>query len=262
MSVNKYGRDALENKQVDLSIVYPGIRHRNWKKLFDSIEASIGDYTYEVIAVGPPGVHGITDNRFLHIVDYGAPARAAQIGVEEATGKYMTWASDDGVFLPNALKAALDMAKELPKEDIIIMRYSEGGNSPDLSYWKAWTHADLRLPGVDPEYCIAPVGLYNLDHFKYLGGWDCRFEHLNMCCHDLAFRAQSLGSKVHASPLEVLKCDWDIHHPEWQPVGRAYRENDLPLWNKMYGAPLENRSALIDFDNWKHAPEKWNKRFM
>ena len=37
----------------DLSIILPGIRVQNWKKLYDSIFPSIGKYSFELIIVGP-----------------------------------------------------------------------------------------------------------------------------------------------------------------------------------------------------------------
>ena len=156
----------------DLSIVLPGIRHSRWRELYDSAIQSVGEYSFEMIIVGPGDIpeNMVGISNFKFIKDYGAPARAAQIGVAEATGKYMTWGSDDGVFLPNALEAALNEISDKKRNDAVVMRYSEGGNFPDDSYWLAWTHADLRLPGVPKHYIIAPVAMYNLDYFKELGG--------------------------------------------------------------------------------------------
>jgi len=252
----------MSNKICDLSIVLPGIRQRNWKSLYDSVSTSIGDYSFEMIIVGPGSkpldLEGIDNFHFIE--DYGAPARSAQIGVAQASGKYMTWASDDGVFLPNALKEAIDLLSTKNRNDVIIMRYSEGGNSQGEEYWTAWTHADLRLNGVPQHYKCAPVGLYHLDYFKEIGGWDCRYEHLNMCCHDLAFRVQNDGGELFLAPLEILQCTWDVHSEEWAPIGRAYHENDLPLWNSMYTQDQSQR-IKIDYNNWKTSPARWTKRF-
>ena len=150
---------------IDLSIILPGIRHQNWKALYDSIFASIGEYSFELIAVGPPGEHNFAADNFFYIVDYGAPARAAQLGVRFAQGDLITWASDDGVFLEGALEAAINLHREKDKYDVITMRYAEGGNSQGPEYWKAGTHADLRIPGVNPDWLLAPLGLYNREYF-------------------------------------------------------------------------------------------------
>jgi hypothetical protein len=110
---------------------------------------------------------------------------------------------------------------------------------------------------------IAPVGMYHLDYFKELGGWDCRFEHLNMCNHDLAFRLQNDGGKLILSPVEVLQCSWvpwNGGDGSWIPIKRAFFEVDLPLLTSIYSTNQSNR-IKIDFDNWKSAPCKWEKRF-
>lgn len=253
----------MSEKNLDLSIVLPGIRRQNWRALYESAKESVGkSYSFEMIIVGPgKAPEDLIEDNFKFIEDYGAPARCAQIGVIDAKGTIMTWASDDGVFLPGALERCLDfMIGSANRKEGIIIRYREGGNFPDDSYWKAWTHADLRLPGVNKAYKIAPVGMYFTDYFKEVGGWDCRYEHLNMCCHDLAFRIQNDGGELYQSPTEVLSCTWTPHSIEQIPVMRAYHENDLPLWNEMYFKDQSLR-VKIDYNNWRGSPAIWTKRF-
>jgi len=246
----------------NLSIVLPGIRTQNWGALYRSAAESVGSqFTWEMIIVGPnpPPVPNTPDN-FKFIKDFGAPARAAQRGVGIAQGEYMTWASDDGVFLPNALAECLHLIIPKDRCDAITIRYREGGNFPPNQYWDAHHHADLRLPGVPDHYQIAPVAMYKTEYFKELGGWDCRFEHLNMCCHDLAFRVQNDGGYFYLSPTEVMSCTWDVNTVEYQPIRRAYEENDAPLFKEMYSQDQSER-LIIPFDNWKDSPEVWEKRF-
>jgi len=250
----------------DLSIVLPGIRKQNWVALYNSVIESVGDYSWEMIISGPgagpedyPPELNVAPN-FTFLQDFRAPAPTTQRAVTYASGEYFTWGSDDGVFLPNALKESLDLLKTKSRKDGIIMRYSEGNPLPGDEYWMAETHKDLRLPGVGTGYYIAPVGMYNLDYFRELGGWDCRYEHLNMCCHDLAFRLQNDGGKLYLSPGEVLKCSWTPDSKEHIPIHRAYHENDRPIWDSMYNEDQSNR-VKIDYDNWKATPEVWDKRF-
>ena len=172
----------------------------------------------------------------------------------------MTWASDDGVFIEDSLDKCVSIMDEGTNKDAVIIRYREGGNSPPDDYFRAHHHEDLRLPGVPESYKIAPVGMYNTSMFIELGGWDCRFEHLNMCCHDLAFRFQNMGGNFHISPTDVLDCTWDVHCEEWQPVGEAYRENDSILWKEMYSQDQSKR-VNIDYNNWIQAPAIWRRRF-
>lgn len=250
---------------IEISIVLPGYRHANWKPLYDSAVEACNGVPFEMIIVGPKGnipeLEGIENFRFIE--DYGTPARCAQIGVFHASGRVMVWASDDGTFQPDSLRQCYLALMLARKKDAIIIRYREGGNFPDDSYWTAHTHADLRLPGVPSTYRIAPVGMYYTDYFKELGGWDCRFEHLNMCNHDLAFRLQNDGGSLIPSPEEVLTCSWvpwSGGDGSWVPIKRAFFENDLPLFKEMYSVDQSSR-IRIDYDNWKNSPAKWEKRF-
>jgi len=247
---------------MDLSIVLPGIRRQNWEALYNSAYEAAPDLDWEMIIVGPGHYPEFMRGKpnFRFISDWGPPARCAQIGVLAAEGVYMTWASDDGVFIPLGLQKAWEVLDNKAFEDGVIMRYREGGNSQTGEYWNAWTHADLRLPGVKNHYKIAPVAMYETEFFMCMGGWDCRFEHLNMCCHDLAFRVQNVGGRFYESPIEILDCTWDVHCEEYQPVRRAYLETDLPLWNQMYGEKDPERKE-IDYNNWLDCYPVWEKRF-
>jgi len=250
----------------DLSIIIPGIRTEKWQEVYDSCVSSCGDMPFELITVGPsPTPEFLRDaDNYRHIQDYGAPARSAQIGTMFAQGEIMTWGSDDGIFTKDSLKKSVELLKSLTRDDGIIIRYSEGvnrsGTMPDDSYWVARTHADQRLPGVLETFRIAPVGMYYLDRFRSLGGWDCRFEHLNMCCHDLAFRIQKSGGKLELSPDLVHVCDFTPGTELQVPVQRAYNENDLPLFQAMYSEYDPNR-IKIDYNNWAETPSVWSKRF-
>jgi len=253
------------DKKYTLSICMPAHRDYNFQRLYDSIGPSVEPYTWELILVGPnaPTQDLLAKKNFKFFKDYGSPARCAQIATLLAEGAFMTWGSDDGVFLPEALKKCLEVYKKAPAVDVITIRYCEGpgmtGVMPGDDYWRPWTHADQRLPGISKDFWCAPVGMYNLDYFRWLGGWDCRFEHLNMCCHDLVFRAQKAGSKVHLSPGLVHNCDFNAGTGDHVPVTNAYHANDLPLFTSMYDQP-SNR-INIDYQNWQYSPSRWTRRF-
>jgi hypothetical protein len=235
-------------------------------RLYESIGPSIEPYTWELILVGPndPPPELFEKPNFKFFKDFGTPARSAQIATTLAEGVYMTWGSDDGIFMPGALRECLDLYRNVNARDVITVRYCEGpgmtGKMPDDDYWKPWTHADQRLPGIPKEFWCAPVGMYNLDYFRWLGGWDCRFEHLNMCCHDLVFRAQRAGSSVHLSPSLVHSCDFNAGTGDHIPVTNAYHANDLPLFNSIYASSAIDR-IRIDYFNWMSSPSKWARRF-
>ena len=84
----------------DLSICMPAHRSHLWEGMYKSVIESVGDYSWEMILVGPnePTDFFKDKNNFRFIKDYGHPARCAQIATMFAQGKYMMWGSDDGVF--------------------------------------------------------------------------------------------------------------------------------------------------------------------
>jgi len=250
----------------DVSICLPGHRDYNFQKVYDSLAESVSPYTWELIIVGPnqPTPELLAQDNFKFFHDFGTPTRSAQIATSLAEGSLMMWGSDDGIFMKGAIAECIDLYQTKPPIDVITVRYREGpgmsGVTPNDDYWKAWTHADQRLPGIPKDFMCAPVGLYNLEYFRWLGGWDCRFEHLNMCCHDLVFRAQRAGSKVYLSPSLVHDCDFNGGTGDHVPVMDAYAANDLPLFNALYSQPAVDR-IRIDYFNWAASPSVWKRRF-
>ena len=253
----------------DLSICLPAHRTHLWERLYESAIEAIGDkYTWELIMVGPnepPESLSKKDN-FKFFKDFGHPSRCAQIATSLAEGELMMWGSDDGYFLKDSIKECLDMRKTkgLGQRDIIIIKYAEGrgisGQCPEDSYWTAWTHPDLRLPGVPQDYKITLLAMYDLRYFRHLGGFDCSFEHLNMNTHDLSFRAQRDGARIHFSPSLVLTCDWNPNEGDHVPVQAAYEQNDAPLFHALYSVPRPQR-IRIDYFNWERSDRIWKRRF-
>ena len=253
--------------QYDLSICLPAHRTQLWQRLYDSAIEAVGeDYTWEMVLVGPnePPPELAEKSNFKFFKDFGTPARCGQIATLLAEGELMMWASDDGYFLKDSIKECIEMHEELPYKDIVIVKYAEGrdisGNCPDDSYWTAWTHPDLRLPGVPQTYQIHLLAMYKLNYFRELGGFDCRWEHLNMNTHDLAFRAQRDGSKFHFSPNLVLTCDWNPGEGDHVPVQMAYHANDAPLFREVYMQDQSER-IKIDYQNWIKSDPVWKRRF-
>jgi hypothetical protein len=174
------------------------------------------------------------------------------------------WSSDDGLYSENSLSEVLDLAYKIDKKDGIIIRYAEGvnrnGNCPDDSYWVGYTHDDQRLPGINPGWNIAPVALYKTELFYSLGGFDCKFEHINMSTHDLAYRIQKNGGKFYKSPSLVLSCDWSPGHlnqEEHQPIHNCHFDNDIPYFNFLYQGQSDRIN--IDYNNWKTSQEIWRR---
>lgn len=248
----------------DLTIIIPGIRTENWNALYQSTFASIGNFTWEMIFIGPVKPDFSADN-LSYVEDYSTPARCVQIASIFAKGKFLVWASDDGVFTPNGLEYALNTLINSGQEmkNQIAVKYLEGPNfrgdesKMPNDYYRAHHHASLRLAGIPDGYKIAPVGMCATDLFREIGGLDTRFEHINMCCHDLSFRIQRDGGEVLLSPTIVLNCDK-------QPspvVEECYVANDLPLFDSIYNNPNALADRHVVYNNWKDTPPVWQRRF-
>ncbi len=256
----------------DLSIILPSIRTELLETFYSSISASVGDYRYELIVVGPynlpTSLQGTSNVKYIK--DFGSPSRCLQMGTLLAEGEYMTWASDDGTYTPNSLSECLDLyslngpGRHLQHKDGVIIRYWEADNKqgslPDDSYWKAWTHADQRLPGIPEHYYCCPVGLYNTAYYISMGGIDCAFRHINMNAHSLAFRVQNDGGHFHLSPSCVLECDFDnVRSALHRPLDIAYANIDRPLYMQLYSQPFNPHHKQIPYDSWMRAPTVWER---
>jgi len=250
----------------DISICMPAFRTHLWERLYDSAKEAVGPYKWEMILVGPnePPAALSAKSNFKFYKDYGSPSRCAQISTMLAEGELMIHGSDDGYFLKDSLRECITMHKDLEYKDLIIARMTEGkdhsGGRFDDSYWKAWTHPDLRLPGVDEDAFIVLLSVQKLEYFRELGGLDCRFEHINMNLHDFAFRAQRNGSQIHYSPNLVMNCDWSYLWADHQPVQQAYEKNDKFLFQQIYSQKQPDR-VKIDYFNWTKSPIIWERRF-
>lgn len=253
----------------DLAICLPGIRTNFWERLYNTAIESIGPYSFEMVIVGPypPPESLSSKSNFKFFKDYGSPTRCGQIATTLTESEFMTWLSDDCFFIPNSLKECLDMiknSKEINDKDEMIVRYTEGkdysGNTFPNEYWNAKYHADFRLNGIKDNFKIAPAGILKLDHFRWLGGWDCRYELQNMSCNDLSLRIQNNGGNLYLSPKNIITCNWsEGMSGDHAPIHLTYFEHDLPLFREMWGK--ENSTVRIDYDNWKNSPERWHRRF-
>ena len=84
-----------------LSIVCVGYRPENWKKLYDSIPESFSG-SWELICIGPYAPD-FKEKNFTFIEDWGQPARCCQLGLLAAKGDWVSFAWDDGWYLPEQL---------------------------------------------------------------------------------------------------------------------------------------------------------------
>lgn len=256
--------NGREDLAVDITICLPGIRVEGWPRVYDSIKSSVGNHSFELIIVGPYAPYDslLQEAEISYIQDYGCPSRCLQIASLTSQGDLYTFISDDGILRENSLAKAIDNFDS----DIMTMRYTEGINfsggihSQPNEYWTAWHHADLQKECLK-NYRLAPVWMMETSKFRDLGGVDCRFEHVNVCCHDLAFRIQRAGGNVQLSPDFIMDCDWSSHKK--CAVVDAYFENDKPLFDSLCDSiadPFCDR-LHIDYNNWLNVPPVWPRRF-
>lgn len=255
----------------NLAVIIPGVRVENWKNIYFQIAKSVGEsYTFQLICVGPnlPPIELQDVVNFIYIRDFGAPSRCFQLGSTVANAEYMCFLSDDGIVESNALGTALDLIKTKTAKDGLTLLYSEGphftGNQHlQPEYWTTRHHDSLHLPLINLDWKIAPCFMYNLEYYRSLGGLDCRWEHINMNTHDLAFRIQRDGGIIYPSPTRVTRNDWMpwSNDPSRKtPVQKAYEQNDSPLFEKIFRGNQEP-DIKIDYDNWKNSPAFWVRKY-
>jgi hypothetical protein len=246
---------------VDLSIVIPSIRVQQLMGVYNTLIKAIGKHTFEMIIVGPkkPDDKLLSTNKVKFVEDFGSPLRCGQLGSTYAEGKLFTIFSDDGTFRESNLEQAIDIWYSLNnRKAVMVFRYTEGGSpcQPDI-YYVARYHADNRLPGIKDEFYTAPLAIYNLEYFRELGGYDCKFEHFNVSTTDLAIRAQKDGAITRISPNCIA--DFGCYQNDHGPVIESYHQNDNPYFRQLYST--DSNRIKIPYDNWKEAPTKWLRRF-
>jgi len=258
----------------DLSVCLAAIRKRNWVRLYNSIVASVGNYSFELVFCGP---HGELPEELREldnvscIVDFGSPTRAQQISMKNATGRYIAWTADDGWFSPGGLERCIKMLDEDPEEkSCIVTQYIEGGtdglgaDNPDLRGLKMYqinTHESARSPFYPDEYIIFNSVVIPTQYFKELGGFDCRFEVCAMAFVDFGARAQLDGIKTKLIG-NIFECtQFPGPTGDHAPIHYGQLENDQPLYSQIWNSPSCLERIRIDYDNWKQAAEIWTRRF-
>lgn len=253
----------------NLSLVIPAFRTPKWNALIESLEDACQHWSWEAIFISPFALPDeIKDWDNIKVIkSYSTVPVCLQMGVLEAKGEYIFSTTDDGVFAPDSIDLAMDL---ISKEEnngnrtVLSMAYGEGGNLMDREkYWTAWTYPELRFPSIKPEWKMAQQFLMKRELFIESGGYDClNFEYQDAAVKDLIFRLQNDGVKVLMSPKHCLIASWMPGETgDHSPIHNAQVGHDEPIFNAMYSDPfvLENRE--IEYDNWRLAPQIWERRF-
>lgn len=253
-----------------LSLIVPSINGK-WNRLYNNLLSSCSNYNFELIGIGPKfpeaEMEDIKNFKFIH--DFGCPSRSLQLSAMIAEGEYIAWCSEDSIIQDNAINECIKYADEkMSKNDMMSLRYSEGqnysGNQDEQDwYWIAGNHNDLVLPGIKKEWRICPLFLCPLQLFFNHGGLDCRFEHINLNVHDLAFAVQNAGGTIHMSPIKVFSVNWspDNQSESYSPVFLAYHMNDRPLLSSLYSDSNYTNNRNINIHNWRTQSPIWPRRY-
>jgi hypothetical protein len=251
-----------------LSVLVPGIRTANWKKLYDSIKSAWSN-DFEIIFVGPYDLpQELTGfENVKYIKDCGNPIRCQQIALVNATGDYVTWAADDGVFLDGSLDIALSKLDGMDYKHIVMGKYREGSGNTDPMikdfYYNLKNHAASQLKELpSPTIWMLNVGLVSRQLLIEVGGWDCQFEVCPMAYNDLAIRLQNYGCPFIIQDEIMFTCSHlPGHEGDHGPIHDGQVLHDQPLFDKIYSLPYAEKRIKISIDCWKESNPRWKRRF-
>lgn len=252
---------------MSISVIIPSIRPTSIDSIFSKLILSYNSTDIEIIVVGPVNPNN-TD--VLYIEEFGSPSRALQRASIYATKDKIMWMCDDVEDMPmytimnniNKISVDTDIINWIHSEGPAYITNQDTRCRPPYEWFNAHFHDDLRSPGVDTTWKIAPFFMMNRTYWNWLGGIDCDFETINMNLHDLLFRAQKNNSNI-------ILSDGCLFHAAWQnakennrenecPIYKAFFDNDLPLFKQLYSD--NSRAIQIDIDNWKKQPSIWERR--
>ena len=249
----------------DLSILVPGIRINNWKRLYDSIVDAFSG-KFELIFVGPYDIPAELQNiqNVKYIKDWGSPMRCQQIGLIKSRGQHIFWAADDAVFVKNSIDNAFNLLKNRDYHEIVIGKYTESENPREWmltrDYYIIGNH-HIVTKYIPSHWYLFMVGLVNREYAVDLGGWDCRFEATAMGHIDFGIRAQRDGANCILGDV-MLKCG---HMPadtgDHGPIHYRQTEHDEPLFNSIYTSESALSRTVIDKNSWENCPSVWKPRF-
>ena len=260
----------------DITFALPSIHSEQWERIYEELEKSLGpvdskhhlDIKWELIIISPfehdSEVFNKVNCRFIQ--DYGNPTRCVQIASTVARGKLFTWMSDDVSVIENNLKQIIIhfISTGDFKSEFVIRYYEIGQNGQyDASdrYWYTGAHGALdKLRGLSRNQIVAPVGLMTLDFYRNLGGFDCKFMHINMSCIDLSLRVNNSGGKVYLPDYTVYSCPWSGEFSQF--LTDIFEKYDkLYFWSIYDDIEIAKNRKFIEYDNWVDAPPIWKEKF-
>lgn len=251
-----------------LSVLIPSIRPHLLQGLYNSIgKAFSGEF--EAIIISPfdlPESLKNVDN-VKWIQSWQSPIAAQQHGLVESTGEYISWASDDGVYLPGSLDVAFKSLEGKDYKTVVMGKYREGDANTDAmvkdDYYILSNHAGSMAQFIPMNFYMLNVGVLSRKLLIELGGWDAAtFQVCPYAYTDLAIRLQKYNCPFIIQQEEMFKCS---HMPDCTgdhaPIHLGQIYFDEPMFKEIYNHPYWSKRMAIDLNNWQKAPARWERRF-
>jgi hypothetical protein len=250
-----------------LSCILAGIRPGNWLRLYDSIASSFSG-EWELIIISPYDLpKDIKDRQNIKLIkDFGSPVRCMDIGLENCSGEFITWAADDGYFLGQSLDIAV-ASLEGKENHVVVGKYYEGaGDNPFMnskSYYYINYHDGSRSRFIDNNCLMVMEGVVPANLLREMGGWDAEnFEVCPMAFCDLSVRLFRKGCSFIFQEENMFKCShMPGHEGDHGPVHDAQVEHDEPRFKSIYKSEIFKDRVFVSLDNWKTSSDKWTRRF-
>lgn len=262
-----------------LTVLVPSIHPDKLPMLYKSVEDAFSS-TFEFIVIGPyePPEELMDKGNVRFIKDWGSPIRCQQRGLTVASGNWITWAADDGVYLPRTIDNSFSLLLKndmfvdgigrtsIPATHLVMGKYIEGelGNKHMAGddYYVLSRHRASFSHYLPPHFLMLNVGIVSRFILLQIGGWDCRFEACPMAYNDLAIRLQNQDNKFIIQDGFMFECS---HSPmrsgDHGPIHDAQMENDIPLFQRLYDNKDCVNRVKINLENWRDAPDRWERRF-
>jgi len=246
----------------ELTILIPAIRTIRWPALYDSLIKACPNLNWQLLLVTPFKLPTILEgySNIKVIEEFGCVSRAVQRGVLEVDSQTFFLTVDDAIFVEGSItKAFTEYKKKCRFIDVLNIRYSENGDIQPPEYYCQ----PIILPGIHPDWQIAPQPMMAKGQFIDVGGFDCQFEYINEAVHDFMFRLQARGGKVYQSSNHACVATWyESITGDHAPVHYAQKTHDWPIFLEMYKIPNDrHRLGLGFYHNWKNSPKIWLRRF-
>lgn len=248
-----------------LSVLVPSIRPQNLKKLYDSIVTSCS-YPFEMIVVGPYNLPEELSGyeNIVSIQSFRSPLAAQQQALCIAKGEMVTYAADDGYFLPGVLDKSFELLSGKNYKSLITGKYQEGSRVNDNmekdEYYILNNHVQSSGFFIPPYTYMLNVAVISRKLLLEVGGWDCQFQSCPIGYNDLAIRLKKYSCEIIMQEGIMFECS---HLPGIQgdhfAVHISQTCDDEPLFKEMYSKDWVRVAVYLE--NWKWTSERWKVRF-